>query len=176
MEQSTKKLATSYGLYLGLALILITVIIYAFDISIMTEWYYTPIVYLLIIILGVMAVSKAKKFHTGIFSFKEAFSPYFLTVVIGLLISTIFSVLLFNLIDPDAANTLKELTMEKQTEMFEKFGMTEAQINQAMTEVQKENFFSFKNIMISIAVQLVIFSIIGLIVALIFREKDKTNV
>ena len=175
MEQSTKKLATSYGLYLGLALILITVLIYAFDISMMTAWYYTPIVYLLIIILGVMAVSKAKKFHTGLFTFKDAFSPYFLTIVIGLVLSTLFSLLLFNVIDPEAAETLKQVTMEKQAEMFEKFGMTSAQINEAMTEVQKENFFSFKNIMISIAIQLVIFSIIGLIVALIFREKDTTN-
>lgn len=175
MEQSTKKLATSYGLYLGLALILITVLIYAFDISLMTEWYYTPIVYLIIIVLGTMAVKKAKKFHTGIFSFKEAFTSYFVTILIGLVISTLFSLILFSVIDTDAASTLQEITMEKQAEMFEKFGMTEAQINEAMAEVQKTDFFSFKNIAISLAIQLVIFSIIGLIVALIFREKDPTN-
>ncbi|WP_295179073.1 DUF4199 domain-containing protein [uncultured Christiangramia sp.] len=175
MEQSTKKLATSYGLYLGIALILISVLVYAFDISLMTEWYYTPIVYIIILALAIMAVNKAKKFNTGIFSFKEAFSTYFITVVIGLVLSTLFSVILFNVIDPQAADTLQEITMSKQAEMFEKFGMTEAQINETMTEMQKENFFSFKNVMISLAIQLVIFSIIGLIVALIFREKDKTN-
>jgi len=176
MEKSTKKLATSYGLYLGLALILITVLIYAFDISLMTQWYYTPIIYLIILVIGIMAVSKAKKFNTGIFSFKEAFSTYFLTILMGLVISTIFSLILFNVIDPEAANTLKELSMEKQSEMFEKFGMTETQINEAMSKIQEENFFSLKNILISVAVQLVIFSIIGLIVALVFREKDTTNV
>jgi len=176
MEKSTKKLATSYGLYLGLALILITVLIYAFDISLMTQWYYTPIIYLIILVIGIMAVSKAKKFNTGIFSFREAFSTYFLTILMGLVISTIFSLILFNVIDPEAANTLKELSMEKQSEMFEKFGMTETQINEAMSKIQEENFFSLKNILISVAVQLVIFSIIGLIVALVFREKDTTNV
>ncbi|GAA4322139.1 DUF4199 domain-containing protein [Pontixanthobacter gangjinensis] len=175
MEQSTKKLASSYGLYLGLALILITVLVYAFDISLMTEWYYNISIYIIILVLSIMAVSKAKKFNTGLFSFKEAFSSYFLTVVIGLVISVVFSVLLFNLIDPEAANTVKELTMEKQAEMFEKFGMTEAQINEAMGKMEEENFFSLKNILISLAVQLVIFSIIGLIIALIFREKDTTN-
>lgn len=175
MEQSTKKLATSYGLYLGLALILISVLVYAFDISLMTEWYFNVSIYLIILVLATMAVSKAKKFNTGLFTFKEAFSSYFVTVLIGMILSTIFSLLLFNVIDPDASTTLQELTMDKQAEMFEKFGMTEAQINEAMVKMQGENFFSFKNVLISLAVQLVIFSIIGLIIALIFREKDTTN-
>ncbi len=175
MEQTTKKLATSYGLYLGLSLILISVLVYAFDLSLMTEWYFNVSIYLIILVISTMAVSKAKKYHTGIFSFKEAFSTYFLTIVIGMVLSTVFSFLLFNLIDTEAAGTLMELTMEKQTEMFEKFGMTEAQINEAMVKMQEENFFSIKNVLISLAVQLVIFSIIGLIIALIFREKDTTN-
>jgi len=175
MEKSTKKLATSYGLYLGIALILITVLIYAFDISLMTEWYLMVINLVLILALGTMAVKKAKEASTSLFSFKNAFSSYFLTVLIGLFMATIFSLILFNLIDPEAAETLKELTMEKQAAMFENFGMTEAQINEAMVEMQKQETFSLKNIGISFASQLVIFSIIGLIIALIFREKDPTN-
>lgn len=175
MEKSTKKLATSYGLYLAIALILISVLVYAFDISLMTEWYFNVSIYLVILGISIMAVSKAKKFNTGLFSFKNAFSTYFLTIVLGLIISSVFSFLLFNLIDPEAANTLQELTMEKQSEMFQKFGMTEAQINEAMIKMQEEDFFSIKNVLISLAIQLVIFSIIGLIIALIFKEKDTTN-
>lgn len=175
MEQSTKKLATSYGIYLGIALILITVIIYAFDISLMAEWYLMVINLILILVLGTMAVKKAKDAYSGLFSFKEAFSSYFLTILLGLFLATIFSLLLFNVIDPEAAEILKELTMEKQAAMFEKFGMTEAQINEAMVEMQKQDTFSLKNIGISFASQLVFFSIIGLIIALIFREKDTTN-
>lgn len=175
MEQSTKKLATSYGIYLGIALILITVLIYAFDISLMTEWYLMVINLILILVLGTMAVKKAKAAYSGLFTFKEAFSSYFLTIVIALFLATIFSLILFNLIDPEAAVTLKELTMEKQAAMFENFGMTEAQINEAMVEVQNQDAFSIKNVGISFATQLVFFSIIGLIIALIFREKDTTN-
>ena len=175
MEQSTKKLGSSYGIYLGIALILITVLIYAFDISLMTEWYLLVINFLLVLILGIMAVRTVKKASTGLFTFKNAFSAYFITVLIGLLIATIFSLILFNVIDPEAAETLKELSMEKQAEMMEGFGMSEAQINEAMAEVQKQDTFSLKNLAISFASQLVFFSIIGLIIALIFREKDTTN-
>ena len=175
MEQSSKKLGTSYGLYLGIALILITVIIYAFDISLMTEWYLMVINLILILTLGIMAVKKAKEESNSLFSFKNAFSIYFLTIVIGLFLATIFSLLLFNIVDPEAAEILKELSMEKQASMFENFGMTEAQINEAMVKMQEEETFSIKNIGISFASQLVFFSIIGLIVALIFREKEPTN-
>ncbi|MFV8226011.1 DUF4199 domain-containing protein [Christiangramia aquimixticola] len=175
MEQSSKKLATSYGVYLGISLILITVLIYAFDISLMTEWYLMVLNLILILVLGTMAVKKAKTASTTLFTFKNAFSAYFLTVVTGLFIATIFSLILFNLIDPEAAETLKELSMEKQVEMLENFGMTEAQINEAMIKMQEEETFSIKNVTISFASQLIFFSIIGLIIALIFREKDKTN-
>tara|TARA_B100001063_G_C16407105_1_gene377682 strand:- start:42 stop:572 length:531 start_codon:yes stop_codon:yes gene_type:complete len=175
MEKSSKKLATSYGVYLGIALILISVLIYAFDISLMTEWYLMLINLILIIILSTMAVKKAKGFSTSLFTFKNAFSIYFLTVLIGLFMATVFSLLLFNVIDPEAAETLKELTIEKQAAMFENFGMTEAQINEAVLQMEKEDTFSLKNIAISFASQLVFFSIIGLIIALIFREKDTTN-
>ncbi len=175
MEQSSKKLATSYGLYLGIALILITVLIYAFDITLMTEWYLMVINLILILVLGTMAVKSAKAASTTLFTFKNAFSAYFLTIVIGLFLATVFSLILFNVIDPEAAETLKELTMEKQAAMFENFGMSEAQINEAMAEMEKQDTFSIKNVGISFASQLIFFSIIGLIIALIFREKDTTN-
>ncbi|MDX1542915.1 MAG: DUF4199 domain-containing protein [Christiangramia sp.] len=176
MEKSSKKLATSYGLYLGLALILITVLIYAFDISLMTEWYLMIINFILIVVLATMAIKKAKSASTSLFTFKNAFSAYFLTVFIGLLIATVFSLFLFNVVDPEAAETLKELTMEKQAEMLENFGMSEAQVNEAMVKMQEENTFSIKNVAISFASQLVFFSIVGLLIALIFREKEPTNI
>lgn len=175
MEKSSKKLGTSYGVYLGIALILISVFIYAFDISMMTEWYLLAINIVLVLVLGTMAIKKAKGFSSSLFTFKDAFSTYFLTVLIGLFLATIFSLILFNVIDPQAAETLKELTMEKQAEMFANFGMTEAQINEAMIEMEKQETFSLKSLGISFASQLVLFSIIGLIIALIFREKDTTN-
>lgn len=175
MEASSKKLATTYGVYLGIALILITVLIYAFDISLMTEWYLLAINFLLVVVLSIFAVNKAKEFNQGIFTFKHAFSVYFLTVFIGLLMATVFSLLLFNVIDPEAAETLKELTMEKQMAMFENLGMSEAQINEVMTKMQEEDTFSLKNVLISFASQLVFFSLIGLIVALVVREKEPTH-
>ena len=175
MEKSSKKLASNFGLYLGLALILITVLVYAFDISLMTEWYLIATNFILVVALGSMAVKNAKTVSSTLFTFKNAFSTYFLTIVIGLFIATIFSLILFNVIDPQAAETLKEITMEKQAEMFEHFGMSEAQINEAMVEMEKQETFSLKNLGISFASQLVFFSIIGLIIALIFREKDTTN-
>ena len=175
MEPSSKKLGTSYGVYLGIALILISVLVYAFDVSLFTEWYMPVLQFLLIIIMGVMAVNKAKKFSQSLFKFKDAFGVYFLTIFIGLLISIIFSYVLFNLVDPQAADIIKELTLEKQVEMFESLGLNEEQINEAITRVQEENNFSLKNLAIGFAIYLAVYSIIGLIVALIFREKEPAH-
>ena len=175
MEQSSKKLATSYGVYLGIALLLFTVLVYAIDLSMFTQWYMMFIPFIIILVLAIMAVKKAKIFSNHLFTFKDAFGTYFLTVFIGLLISSIFSFVLFSLIDPQAAETVKELTIETQVEMMEGFGVPESEINKAIEKTQNENSFSLKNIAIGFAVQLAVYSVIGLIIALIFREKEQTH-
>ena len=52
------------------------------------------------------------------------------------------------------------------------FGGTEEQINQVVADMQSQNQFSLSNQAIGLAVKLVFYSVIGLLVALIFKEKS----
>lgn len=175
MENPAKKISTSYGLYLGIALILIVVLAYAFDLTLFTKWWFGITLLVFVVVMACMATSKAKKVSTGLFKFKDALGAYFLTVFIGTFISLIFGILLFNVIDPDAAETLTELTIESTREMMEKFGAQESQINEALQKMQDENQYSIMNQLKGYGFQLIMYAIIGLIVALVFREKEPTN-
>ncbi|SDR86576.1 DUF4199 domain-containing protein [Gramella sp. MAR_2010_147] len=176
MENPAKKISTSYGVYLGLALILIVVLAYAFDLTLFTKWWFGISLLAFVVIMATMSTSKAKKVSTSLFKFKDAFGAYFLTVFIGTFISLIFGIILFNVIDPDAAETLTELTIESTREMMAGFGAQEAQINEALEKMQNENQYSIMNQLKGYGFQLIMYAVIGLIVALVIREKDKTNV
>ena len=175
MEATSKKISTSYGLYIGVALILITVLVYTFDISLYTKWWFGVIILIFTIGIACMAVSKSKKLSDTLFTFKNAFTSYFLTIIIGTFISLIFTYILFNVIDPEAAQTLTELTIESTREMMEGFGAPQDQINATLNEMQNQNNYSLINLLKGYAFQLILFIIIGLIVALIFREKEPTQ-
>ncbi|WP_026934616.1 DUF4199 domain-containing protein [Christiangramia echinicola] len=175
MENPAKKISTSYGLYLGLSLILIVVLAYAFDLSLFTKWWFGISLLVFVIIMASMATSKAKKVSTSLFKFKDAFGAYFLTVFIGTFISLLFTMILFNVVDSEAAETLTELTIESTRDMMEGFGAQEAQINEALQQMQEENQYSFLNQLKGYAFQLIMYAVVGLIVALVFKEKDTTN-
>lgn len=175
MENSIKSTGTTYGVYLGIILSLITVVVYAIDLAIFAEWWYGILNFLVLLVISIMAVIKAKSLKSNYFTFREAFSAYFITVVIGTLISSAVSLLLFNVIDPQAAEQLMELTVEATRNMMERFGVPQADIQEAITEMEGENQFSPGNYLTGYIFSLAIYAVIGLIIGLIFKEKNPQN-
>lgn len=175
MDKSIKSTGSNYGVYLGIILSLITVLIYAIDMSLFTKWWFGILNFLVLLVVSIMAVVKVKSLKSTYFTFREAFSTYFITVVIGTLISSAVSLLLFNVIDPQAAEQLMELTVEATREMMGKFGVPESDIQEAVKEMEKTNQFSPGNYLTGYIFSLAIYAVVGLIVGLIFKEKNPEN-
>jgi len=172
MENSVKSSAINYGLYLGGALSLITVAIYAIDLGLMVNMWLGIALLIAIVAFGVVSTSKSKSILSGFISFKQAFSSYFITVAIGIIISTVVSAILFNFIDPDAALFIKEKTVETTISMMEGFNAPAEAIAEAVEKIENQNQYGFASILKSLAWGLLFQSIIGLIVAAIMK---KTN-
>ena len=172
MEKSLKSIATNYGLYLGVFLALITVLAYALNLELLTNMWVGILIVIAIIIFGIISVAKVKQAQNGFASFKQAFTSYFITVLIGLLISTLVSFLLFNVIDTDAADVLKEKTIEKTVEMMENFNTPTEVIAETVEQMESQNQYSIGNVTKGLAGYLVVFSIIGLIVAAAMKKNN----
>ena len=71
MEKSLKSIATNYGLYLGIALALLTVLSYAIDLSLMTNMWYGIFILLVVIIFGIISVAKTKQVQNIEYKFNE---------------------------------------------------------------------------------------------------------
>ncbi|PWH83174.1 DUF4199 domain-containing protein [Algibacter marinivivus] len=172
MEKSLKSIATNYGLYLGVFLALVTVLAYAVKLELLTNMWLGIALLLVIIVFGIICVAKVKQAQNGFATFKESFTSFFITVLIGLLISTVVSFLIFNVIDTDAAETLKQKTIENTVQMMEGFNTPVNVIDETVEKMEAQNQFGIVGILKGLAGQLVIFSIIGLIVAAAMKKNN----
>jgi uncharacterized membrane protein (DUF106 family) len=172
MEKTIKSLAINQGVYLGILLTIVTVLAYVIDLGFLTKWWVGILLFIVVLTFGIVSASKAKTLLSGFISFKQVFSSYFITIAVGILISTVVSILLFNIIDPEAAEIMKEKIIESSSQMMEKFGAPQSEIDKAINKMQEQNQFAIGNQLKSVAYQLVFFSVIGLIIALVMKSKN----
>jgi len=172
MEKSVKSIALNYGLYLGIILVLISVAIYAIDLKLMANLWLGIGMILFIIGMGVFATAKVKSHFNGILSFKDAFSAYFIATVVGVAISSIFSFILYTIIDPDAAEEIKKISVEATINMMEGFNAPAETIAKAVEEAEKVDQFSIGNTLKSLAYGAIFQAVIGLIVGAIMKRSD----
>lgn len=172
MEKSLKSISVNYGLYLGLVLAAISILVYAVMIDLFTEWWLGILLFLLIIGFGTAAALKSRKALGGFMSFKEAFTSYFITIAIGTLISTVVGIVIFNFVDPEAADYINEKIITMTRETMENWGAPQESINEAMTKMEGQNNFSTAAQLQSYVVRLLILSVLGLIVAVSVKRRD----
>ncbi len=175
MEKSFKSIAVNYGLYLGVILILFTVIPYAIDVTLLVTSSMTLFAMLgSIIVMGCISISKSKKALSGYISFKDAFTSFFITIAIGVLISTVVYYVLFGIVDTAAAEQLSAIRIEKQVELMESFNTPVEAIDATVEKMENSNEFSIGNTFLGLAFYLVLYSVIGLICAA-FMKKNPVN-
>lgn len=172
MNEIIKKNGITFGIILGLFSLLITTTIYAVDLQLFTSWWIGIVAILVTIIVGVVLVSKTKKQLNGVLVFKNAFTVYFIAALIGSFISKIYEYVLFNFIDPQAKETIKEITLKYTSDMMEKFGAPPAAVNEAMQKAAETDNYSLGSLMFGFALGLVFHAIFGLILAAIFKSKS----
>lgn len=175
MEELRKNAART-GLFLGLFVVVTTTLVYVLDISLFTASWYGLLSMAIIIAFGAFAAIQAKKNQGGFLTFKETFTSFLVTVLVGLSISTVFSVLLFNVIDPEAKQIITDNVIKMTTGMMEKFGAKPADINQIIKEMQKTDSFGVLGQLKGFAFNIIIYSIIGLITALIIRRERPQSI
>ena len=172
MEKSIKSIALNFGSYLGVFLILITVAIYAINLNLMANMYLGLGMIALIIGVGIFATSKVKQGLNGFISFKDAFSAYFITTVLGVVISSIFSFILFSFIDPDAAEEIKKITIEATINTMKGFNAPVEVIAASVEEMEKTDQFSLGSTAQSLVFGSLFQAVIGLIVGAIMKKSN----
>lgn len=173
MDAIIKKNAINFGIISGLIGILSTTIMYITDLKLFVNMWVGFGVLAIWIIIGCVLLSKTKNEKQGILSFKEGFTAYFVSALVGILMSTVFNIFLFNFFDTAARDTVTEHLIEMQVEMLQKFNTPQEKINEAIISIKESSQFSIKGQLFGIAQALVGAIIFGLILAAFFKSKPK---
>ena len=176
MNEIIKKNGITFGVISGIVSILITTLIYVIDVNLFVSWWIGLVGIAISITLACVLLSKTKKELKGEMNFKEAFTTYFLMALIGILISTTFSILLFNFIDPSLKETIKALTLKTTASMLQKFGTPTADINKALKQINDTEQFTIIAQLKGILTSIVVSSIFGLILAAFFKTPNKQEI
>tara|TARA_B100000795_G_scaffold112523_1_gene83392 strand:+ start:18106 stop:18648 length:543 start_codon:yes stop_codon:yes gene_type:complete len=169
---TVKESAIQYGLILGGILAISTVLMYALNQELFLSPWIGITTIIVVIGAGIVSTAKAKDILGGIMTFREAFSAYFITTAIGLLISTAVGILIFAIVDPELANYLNEESIEVARMFMERLNTPEAAIEEALKDIKGVNNFSILNQGKSYLSGLIFQSVIGLLIGLIFKKRD----
>ena len=112
MNEIIKKNGITFGIITGVISILITASVYIIDLKLFTAWWLGILSIGIYLGIGIYLLSKTKKELGGIFPFKDAFTTYFISAVIGIVISVLFNIVLFNVIDTEAKDTVQDNLIE----------------------------------------------------------------
>jgi hypothetical protein len=173
INEIIKRNGITFGVLTGILSALITASIYAIDLNFFVSWWVGVLSIMIYLVLGIVLLTKTKKELKGIFPFKEAFTTYFICAVIAILIGTAFNILLFNVIDPSAQDTLKEITLKNTIAMMEKFNSPPAAINDVISKMKDSNPFSTIELLKGSVSSIVFSSIFGLLMAAFFKSKSQ---
>ncbi|MDI1256768.1 MAG: DUF4199 domain-containing protein [Flavobacterium sp.] len=172
-----KKTGIQLGIALGVALVLLSSYIYFIATKLFTNVWMGLFTIFITVIFGIIAILITKKKLGGYITFKEAFSTYFFTIVVGKLISCVFAVIISSFV----LTTETRATIKQQ---MSDFNMKIMKQNETPAEEIAKNNETFKTydpfapseIIAPTIKYLLRDSLIGFLVALIFRNKRSLTV
>lgn len=172
-NQLIKPKGINFGIGYGLFLILLTLYAYVIDLTFFANFWFLALVIIGFFVNGIWVIASLKKAQNGYISFKEGFTVFFIANALALLLSTIITILIFLVVDPDLQQIVKDLTIEKTTEMMENFGSPTDIIDQTIENLKKQDNFSLAAQVKGYFSTLAISSIMGLLLALILKKKKE---
>lgn len=156
----TKNVILNYGVYLGIASILISVIVYALGMQYEQDWKSGSAGIIAMAVIIFLGIKKYKEFNNGFLSIGQALKVGVGIALIGGIISVIYSVIFMTYIEPDfMANTMAKA---EQQLMENAPNLTDEQI-----EMQVEMMQKFSTPIIISAFSLIASLFFGFIISLI---------
>lgn len=173
MNEIIKKNGIKFGIINGLASVLITLYAYLFNLELFGSLWLLLFVVIFFLVINIVLLQKTKKELNNVFSFKEAFTTYFLCLVIGVSITVIFNIILFNVIDTELGEKVKDVSIESTVNFMKKFGAKTAEIKKTVEEIEKSDNYSITSQVKGFFLNIAVSSIFGLLFALIFKSKPQ---
>ena len=170
---SINPLWLKYGIIYGLISVIFSLVYYyviPFGLGTMSI-----ISFIIMIVILVIVGRTQRQENNDILPYGEALKTTFLTGLVGVVISTLFTIILVNLIDPSLVEKLTEMGMDAARSMMEAVGMPEDKLAEAMEKAEEEsvNGFTPTKQLLSIFQSAIFVLIVAAIVSIFIKKDEK---
>lgn len=170
--------ALKWGLIVGGISIALSIVSYAVDYSLLANWKFGIFMFAMFIGLAIYAGIGYRNEIGGFMPYGKAFQHGFILMAVSGLISTLFTMILYTVIDPDLPAKLTDVAMENAQKMMESFGMPADQMDQAMEDARKrtENQFSVSGLAMGYGIGLIIYAVLSSITSIFVKKNPPEDV
>lgn len=173
MNNPVNKVGITFGIILAIYYILFNCTIFFTDLTLFANKFVGFFTMAVVIIIGVLTVYFARKKAGGYVTFREAFTPYLLTITIGITVNYIVYNILFNLVDPSAKDIINVELYNMLIHTLDNSGLPQEQINDQLEKAKDISQFEPKAQIFMWAGSILRNSILGLLLAAIFKNKSE---
>lgn len=139
-ETNTSQHSIKWGVILGLISIILTLIIYLIDVTLLAKSGVGLVSLAISIGVIIYAGRDYRSKIGGYMPFKQAFMHAFVVFVISGFLAILFNILLYNVIDPDVVPILVEAQMENAMQAMESFGGGSTEMMDGMAQGIKDGY------------------------------------
>lgn len=173
MNQNIKNTGIFFGCVLALYYILVDVVAFFYDPTLFTKTSFGIFNMVVVVIMGVLCVWIAKERMQNLITFKEGFSAFLLMICIGFLANQTMIYVLFNFVRPEYKEINNQLMLDLLYNNLTALGMLKEEIEGQMQLAKETDNFALKSLLFSFAGSILRGSIAGLLIALIFKNKNE---
>jgi energy-coupling factor transporter transmembrane protein EcfT len=174
---SIDKLSIRNGLLMGFISAILSVVFYIVDPLLLYTniWIGFLLLIIIIVLLVVLGLDVRKKIG-GYWSFGQAFKSLIIMAVLLVTISTAYNFILIKYIDPDLPTKANAVLLEKTTTTLNNAGVSQSKIDESTKTFNDGEFIAkmqptLKNELIGLGGGIVLYGIIGLIIAASIKKK-----
>ena len=170
MQFGKLPIALTCGVIAGLALIVLTTILYLGGVStFLGSAAYLG--YVILIALAVVGAQAEKKAHAGFLEFREALKVCFLVFVIALLLQTIYSYILMNYINVNFRQAVEKEVLNRTEKLLRNFGLPQDKIDETLAKESGKNQYTPGKILQGLMISYIVSFLVALVIAAIVKKK-----
>ena len=167
-QKPSKKIALNYGLILGFALILVSIVNYAIGNIYDQDWKTGVISYVIMAVIIFIGIKEYKEANGGFLNLGQGLKTGVGIALIGAVVSIIYTIIFMTVIEPDFIDKTMEVARQK---MLENPSLSEEQI-EAQLEISKK--FSSPGIFAAVGLIWLMFLgfVFSMVSGLILQKKE----
>ena len=166
--------AIKSGLIIGVIGIILSMLFYLIDPTLLAKWWLMMILGVLNLVLITVFGVKYRNELGEYMSFKDAYLYSITAMGVMVVLSTLFSLVFFVVIDPEVAEIVADASVANTESMMQRFGAPEDGMDEALEKVRQDTLdrFTVAGMIKGGGIRILINLIVCLILAVIIRKKE----